>query len=54
MISNDTIENAEETLSESIFEFIGIFNISLDSDNTLLDMPFSSDPIIIALLSLKL
>ena len=27
MISYDTIENAEETLSESIFEFIGIFNI---------------------------
>ena len=54
MISNDTIENAEETLSESIFEFIGIFNISLESDNTLLDIPFSSDPIIIAVDSLKL
>ena len=52
--SYDTIENAEETLSESIFESIGIFNISLESDNTLLDMPFSSDPIIIALVSLKL
>ena len=54
MISYDTIENSEETLSESIFESIGIFNISLERDNTLLDMPFSSDPIIIALVSLKL
>ena len=54
MISNDTIENAEETLSESIFELIGILNISFESDSTLLDIPFSSDPIIIAVDSSKL
>ena len=33
---------------------MGIFKISLESDNTPLDIPFSSDPIIIAVDSLKL
>jgi len=48
MISNATAENATETLSESIFEFKGILKISFERFRTLLDIPFSSDPITIA------
>ena len=36
MISNTTAENATETLSESIFEFIGTFKILFDRFKILL------------------
>jgi len=48
MISNTTAENATETLSESIFELMGTFKILFDSFKILLDIPFSSEPIMIA------
>ena len=48
MISNTTAENATETLSESIFELIGTFKILFDRFKILLEIPLSSDPIMIA------
>ena len=48
MTSNTTAEKATDTLSESIFELIGTFKILFDRLKILLEIPFSSDPIMIA------